>query len=605
MKPALQTFLLIFIANCGFGQKLSYEVSFPNIAHHEGQIDLTVTGAKQSSLIFRMSRSSPGRYATHEYGKNVYDVKAFDGYGKYIEVQRVDGDVYKVENKNGHVRLRYTLYANHPDGTYAGIDASSVHFNMPASFMWVKEMEKVPIEIKFNLPKDKKWTIATQLMPTSHANTFTAADLQYFMDSPVKIGTLNIREWKSANSPQNFRLALEITTGDSLVAPFTEKVKRITEEARGIFGEFPAFENNQYTFLSSINPYVKGDGMEHRNSTVIHLPTNFNGSSNLLGVFAHEFFHAWNVERIRPKTLEPFNYEKSNMSFELWFAEGFTQYYGELIMKRTGLVSLDDYCGTIGSLVNTKENTPGAKRISPAEASCMAVFVDAGVAVDQTNYQNTYTSYYPYGASIALALDLELRSRKLTLDAYMAEVWKKFGKTEIAYTIPDLQKALETLTGDRAFAETFFKKYINGHESFDYGPYLKKAGMTLKRQYAGKAWLGDVRWKEGATLGISSNTIISTPLYEAGLDIGDQIVKLDGQAVNSPGTLNEILGRHKPGDQIAVEFLHREKVQMAMITLAENPRFVVELNEKSGLTVTEEMLNFRKQWLDSKVVAPK
>ncbi|RYY21395.1 MAG: M61 family peptidase, partial [Chitinophagaceae bacterium] len=123
---------------CLFSQKISYIVSFPNINHHEASISLTVSGLVQKNAIFRMSRSSPGRYATHEFGKNVYDVKAFDRTGKTITLNRIDGDVYEVPGHDGFVRVEYTLFANHPDGTYAGIDASSIHLNGPATFLWLK-----------------------------------------------------------------------------------------------------------------------------------------------------------------------------------------------------------------------------------------------------------------------------------------------------------------------------------------------------------------------------------------------------------------------------------------------------------------------------------
>ncbi len=596
--------IILFYSAVSNGQELAYHVSFPNIAHHEGKFELVVTNAVQKSLIFRMSRSSPGRYATHEYGKNVYDVKAYGKSGEALKVDRLDGDVYQVDNKGGFTRFTYTLYANHPDGTYAGIDPSSIHLNIPAAFIWVKDLDKAPIEVTFDLPAGMNWTIATQLNATKDVHRYTAPNLQYFMDSPVKIGGLKTREWKVSGATSSFRLALEAQASNGLIDDFAEKLKKVTEETGAVFKAFPAFEGDQYTFLTAINPYVKGDGMEHRNSTVIHLPTVFTGDDNLLGVFSHEFFHAWNVERIRPKSLEPFNYEKSNMSQELWFAEGFTQYYGELILKRASFRSMDQFLGTVASLTNTKENTAGAKRISPAEASCMAVFVDAGIAVDKTNYPNTYTSYYPYGASIALALDLELRSRNLTLDRFMQEVWLKHGKTEIPYTIADLQHILGSVSGDVAFASTFFAKYIHGHERFDYAPLLQKAGMVLRRQFKGQAWLGDVRWKEGSAV-ILANTVMDTPIYHAGLDIDDQILKLDGQNVNSGADVDDILRRHKPGDQLAVEYAHRGEIQMSMITLSENPKLMVAQNEQAGLPVTAEMQGFRKQWLESKVVETK
>ncbi|MCF0063466.1 PDZ domain-containing protein [Dyadobacter chenwenxiniae] len=604
MKKLFYLSAFQLFAGYAFAQKINYEVSFPNLVHHEANIAVIVSDAPQKELTFRMSRSSPGRYATHEYGKNVYDVKAFDKAGREVAVERVDGDVYKVTGLNGFVKMQYTLYANHADGTYAGLDQNSVHLNAPATFMWVKELQNTPIEVKFDVPKDGSWTIATQLKPGPQPNTFSASDLQYFMDSPIKIGKLAIKEWTLNNpdkKPAKFRLALEVTGSESLADDFAAKVKRVTQESQIVFGAFPAFDFGQYTFLASINPYVKGDGMEHRNSTMISIPVAFDGSSNLLGVFSHEFFHAWNVERIRPKTLEPFNFEKSNMSFELWFAEGFTQYYGELILARAGFESPEDYCQTLSFLINTKENTTGAKRISPVQASCNAVFVDAGVSIDKTNYPNIYTSYYPYGASIALALDLQLRARGLTLDGYMQAVWQKHGEPEVPYQVGDLQNVLVAYSKDQAFAEGFFAKYVNGHESFDYAPLLQMAGLTLKKQFEGKAWIGDVKYKEGTELTILANTIIDSPLYVAGLDIDDQILKLDGKSVATQAELNAILNAHKPGEHIPIEYRHREETKMGMLILKENPKWIVKMNESADLPVTEEMKKFRKDWLGSKI----
>jgi predicted metalloprotease with PDZ domain len=604
MNRSLSFITLLFTFYSAAAQKICYNVSFPNIAHHEAQIDVTVTGATQNQILFRMSRSSPGRYATHEFGKNIYDVKALDQTGKQVSVLRLDGDVYQVSTANGFAKVRYTLFANYPDGTYAGVDQNSIHLNIPASFMWIKELENSPIEVNFNLPESKKWIYATQLKPTEKANVFTAPNLQYFMDSPVKIGALIMKSWTLTNPDRKsyeFRLALEADANDSLSTAFADKIKKITEETKAVYGEFPDFDYGKYTFLASINPHVKGDGMEHRNSTMITLPTKFDGSDNLLNVFSHEFFHAWNVERIRPKSLEPFNYEKSNMSRELWFAEGFTQYYGELILKRANFTTLEDFTGMVSSLVNTKENTPGAKRISPSEASCMAVFVDAGVAVDKTNYPNTYTSYYPYGASIALALELELLNRKLSLDDYMKAVWLKLGKSETPYSIADLQQILESVTGSKTFAAGFFKKYVYGHESYDYAPFLQKAGMFLKKESEGKAWLGNIRFKENSELVIAANTMFGTPLYLAGVDIDDQILKLDGKLVKTESEIKAILDGHKPGDEIVVEFLHRKDVIMGMVKLTENPRLLVTLNEKADLPVGDAALALRKRWLGSKV----
>jgi predicted metalloprotease with PDZ domain len=592
MKKSVSLFFFLLILAALQAQKISYSVSFPNITHHEAQISLTVSGIsqKQKTAVFRMSRSSPGRYATHEFGKNVYDVKAFGKNNKLLAVLRTDGDVYEVKNQDGYIRLEYTLYANHPDGTYAGIDANSIHFNMPAAFMWIKGYDKTPIEIRFNIPAEKNWSIATQLKPTNDPAGFTAPGLQYFMDSPTKIGS---------GKTYKVRFAFEGNSSDSLLTAFTNKVKRITEQSKAVYGEVPDFDFGTYTFIASINPWVRGDGMEHRNSTVISIPANFDGNDELLDVFAHEFFHCWNVERIRPKTLEPFNFEKSNMSNELWFAEGFTQYYGDLLTERAGCMSEENYFRVMTSLINTKTNTQGAKRFSPVEVSRHAVFVDAGVAIDKSNYVNMYTSYYPYGAAIALALDLELRSRfnNLTLDNYMAAVWKKFGKTEIPYTVDGLQNVLAQVTGNKEFASNFFSKYVNGHEPLDYGPLLEKAGLLLKKANEGKAWAGNVQWREGNNaLIIASNTVNGTPLYNAGLDVDDQVISLAGKPLKKQADLMEVLKAHKPGDKLDIEYDHRGNKTSTKIVLGENPAFTVVPAEKAD----NEAIEFRKKLLGAK-----
>jgi predicted metalloprotease with PDZ domain len=586
-------------------QKLSYDISFPNATHHEAKIELEVSDFSQKELVARMSRSSPGRYATHEYGKNVYDVKAFDKSGNAIEVTRLDGDVYKVSSLKGYVKISYTLYANHPDGTYAGIDETSILLNGPATYLWIKELEKVPIHVRFSIPEGKKWQIATQLKPASGTAQFSAPDLQYLMDSPVKIGDLQLKDWTLKNTDDksyHFELALEAEGSDELVTQFADKVKRVTEETLPIFGELPDFDYGKYIFIASVNPYVKGDGMEHRNSTVINRSAKFDGADNLLGVYAHEFFHAWNVERLRPKSLEPFNYEKSNMSHELWFAEGFTQYYGELILKRAGFVKLPGFVKTISELINTKENTAGAKRVSPAQASNHAVFVDAGIAVDKNNYINTYSSYYTYGAAVALALDLELRARQLSLDDYMKALWQQYGKSEKPYVIADLEEVLGEVSKDQAFARTFFDKYVNGIESFSYAPLLEKAGFKLEKAFPNQAWWGDTPLENtDAGLKILMNTRINTPLYQAGLDVEDLIISVEGKRVRNKTDLDTLLSSYKPGDQISLEYMHRGETKPAMLTLQENPKWIVKTYEELDIPVNDHIMKFRAAWLNSKI----
>ena len=598
------SFLLVLscFAQLAFGQRISYIVSFPNLAHHEAQVELIISDIPTRTAVFRMSRSSPGRYATHEFGKNIYDVKAFDQQGKPASITRTDGDVYEVSHHNGYLRVSYTLYGNFADGTYVWLDPSGVHLNMPGAFLWMKGVDNIPITVHFNVPAEWHWNIATQLEPTNDPWTFTARSLQYFMDCPVKMGDLHFRKWEVKNpdgKTYSFRIALDGAAEDSAFTQFSGKVQKVVQQAQAVFGELPAYDNGTYTFLASINPHVQWDGMEHRNSTMISVPVTFSGQDDLLEIFSHEFFHCWNVKRIRPRTLEPFNFEKSNMSHELWFAEGFTQYYGDLLVLRSGAGSDTAYVSnTAAELINVKMNSVGARLYSPVDASHLAVFVDAGISVDKTNYPNIYSSYYPYGAALALALDLTLRERySKTLDQYMAAAWKKFGKPEVPYTIPGLQDVLAAFTGDKKFAEDFFTRYIYGHEPIDYASLLAPAGFTLEKAAAGKAWIGNMRYSEKEGLILGSNTRKETPLYDAGLDINDKIETIDGQPVKTYAALTKLLEAHHPGETLTIAYQHLGTEKNTKVLLGESPQVALVPYERAGKPVTPAILQFRKSWL--------
>lgn len=595
-------FLLIYTLT--YAQKISYKIAFPNAVHHEAVISITASGIQNKPAVFRMSRSSPGRYATHEFGKNVYDVRATDKNGKSLTIHRTDGDIYEVPSHNGTVTVTYTVFANYADGTYAGIDPESIHFNMPAVFMWIKGYDQAPIEVSFDLPKENKGVIATQLFPTTQPNTFTAPGLQYFMDSPTKIADLIIREWQVSNpngKKYTIRIALEADATAQQADELMEKTKKIVTEAKAVFGAFPEYETGTYTFIMSVNPYVQGDGMEHRNSTMISSPSTAFNPDFLQGVTSHEFFHNWNVERIRPKTLEPFNFEKSNMSHELWFAEGFTQYYGNLLLARAALITPQSFISIAGSLVNTKSNSPGAVYYSPVDASNHAVFVDASVSIDRNNYSNMFTSYYTYGAAMALALDLEMQTKTgKSLDDFMRAMWVTHGKPEFPYTILSMQKTLAGITNTE-FAEQFFKKYITGHEAVDFTSLFAKAGYEVKKANEGKVNIGlNTRANEQGKLLVSAATSKGSSAYEAGLDVNDEILQMDHMPVKTPTDITNFLLQKKPGETVTVLYKHRGKEKKTTMTLKENSSLTITDIENSGQTITESMKKIRNSWFRSK-----
>jgi len=606
------TFLAVItlMATRSFSQaNIHYKISFPNYRHHEAQVQLIVNNLSSAPATFRMSRSSAGRYATAEFGKNVYDVKAFGNNDKRLAVERVSGDIYKVANHSSTIKITYTLYGDYADGTYDDIDSSEAHLNMPATFMWIEGHDADPITIQFIMPPSLDWKVATQLKPLDGKNTYYARNFQYMMDSPTELSDYHLRTWTVKNpdgKTEEMRLVMHAKASDSLMNAYTAMEQKVVKEEQAVFGELPDYDYGTYTFIENVNPFVHADGMEHRNSTFITFSRKLENNViviNLLSTSSHEFFHCWNVKRIRPRDIEPFDFKEADMSSSLWFAEGFTQYYGELVLQRAGLKDLNEYCNILGGMLNYVLNSPGSKEFSPVTMSNQAVFTDAGVAIDRTNYPNIFTTYYYYGAVTALALDFKLRNDyHLTLDNYMQAVWKKFGKPYIPYTNDGLEKVLGEVTKDPSFAKSFFDKYIYGTQKNDYKTQLENAGLDLVKANAGKAWMGNFRTEAVDNgLEISSNTLKDQPIYNAGIDIDDVITQLDGKTVANADDIQSIMSAHQPGDKITMKYIHREVPNEAVITLQENPSLKVVTYEDEGKPVTQAIQNFRKSWLGSKV----
>ena len=584
---------------------MEYSISFPNAVHHEAELELKIPNVPAGPLIFRMSRSSPGRYATHEFGKNIYHVKAMDGKGNALAIIQIEGDVYRLEKHDGTVKISYTVFGNWVDGTYLGIDETHAHINIPAAFIWVPALAARPVQIKFNGLKKYGWKVATQLIPSSIQDIYTAPNLYYFMDSPIELSGHILLSWQDRNPDnmeQTIRLSSHSNDNQAVVTKFAKMIEYMVKESKAVFGELPKFDSGTYTFLQDVNPDNAGDGMEHRNSTVItDSQDKISGNElDMLSTFSHEFFHSWNVERIRPKTLEPFNFSHANMSSELWFAEGFTQYYGNLILKRAGFLSDQQYQDVLSGILNGVLNTPGSASFPATHMSRYAVFVDAGVSVDRNNYANTFTSYYTFGAFIALGLDLRLRSEfNLTLDDFMQAVWKTHGKTEIPYAIPDLQNVLGKLTNS-AFAEDFFRMYIQGVEKNDYTKLLANAGLELRKAMPGKASIGNLRLSLNPNTGknqVAGPTIKGTAAYEAGIDIGDYILKIGDTNLKGTVNLESILEKYKPGQSIPVTFEHKGIVKTSNLYLKENNILEVAESQNAG----SNQIRFRNSWLSSRI----
>jgi len=605
---------------------IQYRLSFPEPQHRWMQVEASFAELPSGTLELRMSRASPGRYSLHDFAKNVYDVHAFAADGRELETTRPDPYGWNVSGHGGSTTVKYKVFGDRIDGTYLAVDTTHAHINMPAAIMWARGLDDRPITVTFQAPAGRRWQVATQLhgdrspddsgrpVPDTSPGDpqrpvpFTAPNLQYLMDSPAEFGPISVREFSA--SGRRFRFALHHTGTDAELDGLVKDVEKIVRQEGAIYGEYPEYEPGSYTFLADYLPYANGDGMEHRNSTVISGAGSIaNDRHGILDTVAHEFFHCWNVERIRPKGLEPFDFERANLSGELWLAEGFTQYYGPLALQRAGLVDLASTARTLTGLVEAVSG-PGHLARSAEEMSRMAAFIDGGHTVDKTNWSISVTSYYPFGGAIALALDLTLRDRtdgRLSLDDFMRAMWRAYGKpgggregyVDRPYTIADAEATLATVSGDRTFARDFFGRYIQGHEVADYARLLARAGFVVRKRSEGSAWLGDLRLdvRDGGVR-VASLVAPKWPAYTSGIEQDDLLQQVDGQPITSESDMSAVLHRHTPGDSVSIVFSDRTgKATTAAVTLADNPHVDVVAAESSGASLTDAQKTFRSRWL--------
>ncbi|HET7229212.1 MAG TPA: hypothetical protein VFJ16_04385 [Longimicrobium sp.] len=610
--------LVLAAAPAGAQQRgIEYEISFPNAAHHEARVTATFRGVPQGRpLQVRMSRSSPGRYALHEFAKNVYDVQVADASGRSLDVTRPNPHQWDVTPRGSTVRVTYTVFGDRTDGTYLGVDRTHAHLNMPATFMFARGMDDVPIRL--TIRPQPGWRVATQLRATADSTVFTAPNLQWFMDSPTEVGPVQFRTWTSVYNGRTatWRLAVHHLGSEAALDTFAEMTRKVVAEEVAMWGEPAGYDFGTYTFIADYLPWANGDGMEHRNSTIVTSSRNITDPQQRLGnlgTVSHEFFHSWNVERLRPRALEPFDFERENMSGELWFAEGFTSYWDALFIRRAGLFSDDQYAEDISDNVNTVITAPGRRHFSAVEMSMQAPFVDAAASIDPQNRANTFISYYTWGAAIGLGLDLSIRTRfpGLSLEDYMRAMWRECGRAQTPalaparpYTLADLRRVLGEVTHDTAFANDFFRRYVQGHEVVDYQRLLANGGFLLRKAHAGQPWLGAQLAAGGdSSVVVASSALEGSSLYNAGIDRLDRIHAIEGTPTATPDAVRAALERLRAGQTVRMDVAQRGTRREVAVTLVENPEMQVVTYESAGMPVTDAMRAFRRGWLGSKAGA--
>lgn len=597
----MRLFFLCILLGAGiqaFAQSpVHYHLDLSNVQQHELGVTITFPALPDEALQLQMPAASPGRYAEHAFAKNVYNLMATDQNGDTLTVYRSDVDRWEVVGHEGYAKVHYTLFANRADGTYSGVDNRKVHLNMPATFVYGNAMEDRPVQLTWDPTQKPGWEVATQLEKIDEA-TFLAPNYYYFYDSPTFIGPIDWRRWTTTSDGKEYTIELAmIHEGtDAELNAYAEWVKAIVEEQKAVYGGLPDFDFGRYTFLCAYNPWVSGDGMEHRNSTICSSSGNLaENADRLIGTISHEFFHAWNVERIRPADLEPFDFTKANMSDALWFAEGFTSYYDDLVLKRADIISADEYVEGLAGTINYVYNSPGRRYRNPVEMSRQAPFVDAASSIDPTNFSNTFISYYSYGAVLGLMLDLELRIRfsEVSLDTYMQYLWRHFGRSEVPYTITDLRLALEEVTGDAAFAKSFFNRHIYDAQLIDLPERLRSFGVDMQRAYPDASDFKGISFDSLARgWQLMSTILVNHSLYPAGVQQGDVVLTLDGRPLTNASIWESL----ETGSTHTITYMQNGKKEQGNFTVLPNRVWGLKRSKNRADDINARQV----RWLGSK-----
>jgi predicted metalloprotease with PDZ domain len=565
------------------------------------------------SLDFQMAKWSPGRYAVFDFAKNVQQFEALGGICPRgaqckmptLPVSRTDDQTWRVSAMNTHrLTIRYKVFGNDLSGTFSQLDSRHANYNGGSIFMYVVNHKPDPVKLEINPPAG--WRIVNGRMTSMDQREWQFPNWDILIDTPSEIAADCTLDEFQVDGRQYRVMVHSFGDESGKRAALVRDIEKIVRAETAMWGP-PEFDS--YTFLIHFAADDhSGDGMEHLTSTQIIEPGALGEDGvygDTLDTVAHEFFHVWNVKRLRPVELGPWDFTRPANTRGLWVAEGLTNYYGHLMMRRAGIWDDTRFFRTENQTVTGIENTPGSHLMSAEESSLLAPFLDDAPHAQQTNLANTSISYYPKGELIGLVLDLMIRGKsegKASLDDVMRRMYDEFYlKSPNAtyylrgrgYTSEDFQRVASEVSGSDL--TDFFQRYVRGVEVLPYDEALAYVGMHLVREQARQpfnAGIGLDREKTGTlTIGSVRN---DSPAEDAGLQEGDEIVSLGRKNVSRENWL-VALARYKQGDRVPITVKRDRHTIQTAIVLREPERFEYKIEERKDATAKQQAL--RQVWL--------
>lgn len=536
--------------------EVSYTVSMSKPWTHLLEVEMRIKSAKMPDKSeIAMPVWTPGSYLVREYARHVQDFAAKDTSGNVLNWSKVNKNNWQIETKGlTEFVVTYNVYANELTVRTNELNDEHAFWNNGALLMFPKGFLNIPTTL--TVKPYGNWKIATGL-PKTGENTFVAENYDILYDSPFEVG--DFKDIYFTVQGKQHRFVIE-GDGNYDINKIAKDTAKIVEEAYKIFGELPY---KDYTFILNARG---GGGLEHLNSTALQW-NKFGFSTNytdFLSLVAHEYFHCFNVKRIRPDALGPFNYEGENYTKLLWVAEGGTAYYETVLIQRAGIITDKEFLNGKADQFKALQERPGRFQTSLEEAS-----FDAWIKYyrQDENAVNNQISYYDKGEIVNFLLDLEIRAASKgakSLDDVLRYLYTEHFKKGRNYTPEDYQKTAELMAGKSL--DDFFKRYVRGHDEIDYDSILNQFGLQLSiNKGREQGYLGATLRETGERLNVAAVSA-GTPAYEQGLNANDQIIAVDGNRTNLK-FLNDYLAEKKADDKIKLTVFRFDKLKEIEITL--------------------------------------
>ncbi|MVN21815.1 M61 family metallopeptidase [Mucilaginibacter arboris] len=570
---------------------IHFEISFTEPKAHYVDVTMTIRELNTDNLELIMPVWTPGSYLIREFSKNIEAFKVISE-GKTVPHKKLRKNSWFINTKNfAAVTVMYRVYAFEVSVRTSFVDASHAFLSPAGIFLYPDGMLNLPSTIRI-VPCNNWKTVSTGLESVNNDPCFFyAPNFDTLYDSPFEVGNQHVFSFTAAGVLHEVAMyGGGMYEEEKLITDFT----RIIEEETRIFGENP---NMHFVFIIH-NFNNGGGGLEHCNSTVLGVSRTAYAAEktyqDFLGLVSHEYFHLWNVKRLRPEALGPFDYQQENYTTSLWIAEGFTAYYDNLVLRRAGLISPENYFKLLSADINNLENVPGRKIQTITEAS-----FDTWIKFYRPNENtpNTTVSYYIKGSLIALCIDLLIIHQSNTaysLDEVMKRMYKQFYKTENrGYTEAEFRIALEEVAG--CTLNHIYEHYINGVEELDYNHYLGYAGMRLRVCPPENKPLPTTGFTAALTAGklIVTQVGRDTAAWLAGISVNDELLAINGNRI---ADLEKALQFQLPGDTIDITLIRDGRLLQIPLTLENQHKIKYQVEEINEPSVTQ--IAVRNKWIN-------